>query len=404
MKQFHILLLKSFFAAFFTCLSIFIFLLLMQFLMQYINQIAGKDLPFVVILEFIFSYFSFIFMLAVPMSCLVASLFTAYRLKDTKAFSVIQNAGVSYLQLIFPLFVVGLVISGGMWYMNSYVQPKSTLRSRAILQSIRAKQPAFQLEDNVFYSGIPNYGIRAKKVVNGNVLIDVILFDNSLGGVAKTVLSAQKATLISEPNFMILRLENGEFHQYKKTGAESYQKIAFKQYETAFNTQQQNFKRVDGQNFVSDRTFDNQELNAQIDTLWNQKVRIEKSFKGKPPLASLEQNTLQFNAYRIEKYKRQVFSFACLIFLLLGIPIGLYINKGGLAIIAGIATLIFTTYWVLLITAEKAIENAVVQLDPLPAIWGMNGLASLFVLGSIVYFSFGRFWKLLFSKRRHERA
>lgn len=367
--------------------------------MQYINQIAGKGLAATVIFEMILTYFSFILMLAVPMSCLVASLFTAHRLKESKAFLVIQNAGVSYVQLVFPLILLGGLIAAGMWYMNSYFQPKSSLRSYTLMQDIKRKQPAFQLENNVFFSGIPNYGIRAKEVVQGRYLKDVVLFDNSLGGAAKTILTAKSATLESQGDVMMLKLKDGEFHQYKKTGTASYQRIRFRSYQTAFNIAGQQLQRSDIKTREGIKAKNDKELGVELDSIYQQKARFLKNVKGKvhTDLGFYEDRK---NAILIERYKRQVYTVACVLFVLLGIPIGLSIKRGGLAIIGGIATAILTIYWSILVLGDKMIKNAVVKMDPFWAIWGTNFITIAVILWATAYYTYGRFWKFSFKQKR----
>ena len=97
------------------------FLLVMQFLIKYLPELVGKGLPFLVISELIVYNLAYMLVLAVPMAALITSLMTFGRLAESNAYVVIKGSGISFPQLVWPVYVAGILLTAVMWVFNTQI-------------------------------------------------------------------------------------------------------------------------------------------------------------------------------------------------------------------------------------------------------------------------------------------
>ena len=90
--------------------------------------------------------------------------------------------------------------------------------------------------------------------------------------------------------------------------------------------------------------------------------------------------------YRVELHKKDSIALACLIFMLIGAPLGLLIRRGGLGVAAAAAVVIFIFYWVILVNGEKLADRDL--LDPWMGMWAGNIVTGLLGLGLAAYMTF----------------
>jgi lipopolysaccharide export system permease protein len=118
-------------------LGTLMFLLLMQFLIKYLPDIAGKGLPISVIVELVAYNLAYMVVLAVPMSVLIGTLMVFGRVSESRAYVVVKSSGVSPMQLIWPTLLVGIFLTAGMTYFNNIVLPEANFRARNLWFDIR---------------------------------------------------------------------------------------------------------------------------------------------------------------------------------------------------------------------------------------------------------------------------
>ena len=172
---------------FFGWLGTLMFLLLMQFLIKYLPDIAGKGLPLGVIVELVAYNLAYMLVLAVPMSVLLATLMVFGRLAESNAYAVMKNAGISLGQLVWPVLVVGLLLVVVMLHFNNNMLPEANFRARNLWRDIRSKKPGFELKPGVFYEGIADYSILVRALPPAsNELIDVTIYDYTEGNRQQT--------------------------------------------------------------------------------------------------------------------------------------------------------------------------------------------------------------------------
>ncbi len=145
-------------------LTVLMFLLLMQFLIKYLPDLVGKGLPFLAMVELVLYSLAYMLVLAVPMAVLIASLMTFSRLADSRAYVVMKGAGASFPQIVWPVLIVGFLVTAFMFHFNNVILPESNFRARNLWSDIRQKKPGFELQPGVFYQGVSRYSILVKGI------------------------------------------------------------------------------------------------------------------------------------------------------------------------------------------------------------------------------------------------
>ncbi len=193
---------------FFICL----FVLLMQFMWKYIDDMVGKGLDWSVLSELIF-YASFgLLPLAFPLSMLLASIMTFGSLGENYELVAIKSAGVSIIRIMRPLMVLAVIISLIAFYFANNVLPHTNLKFMTILYSVKQQKPELILKEGVFTNEIENYSIRVgKKDNNTNMLYDILVYDHSRGTVNDkvTVADSGKLEMTEDRKYMVFTLYSG---------------------------------------------------------------------------------------------------------------------------------------------------------------------------------------------------
>ncbi len=139
------------------------FLFLLQFIMKFIDQLVGKGLTAWVILELIALNLSWMLVLAVPMSVLVATLMAFGDLSSRNEITAMKAGGVSLYRMLTPVLIAGLLVALLLVYFNNYVLPESNYRLKTLMVDIRRKKPTLSLVNGVFSQDIPGYSILVRK-------------------------------------------------------------------------------------------------------------------------------------------------------------------------------------------------------------------------------------------------
>lgn len=275
MTRLHRMILRMLPGPFAGWLTMIMFLLLMQFLMKYLPDIAGKGLPIGIILELIVYNLAYMLVLAVPMAVLISTLMVFGRLTETRAYAVAKSAGISFIRLAWPTFVVGIIVAGGMLYFNNVILPEANFRARNLWQDISRKKPAFDLQAGAFYQGLNRYSILVQSVDSENdVLRDITIYDYTASNRQQAVIKARSGQVVAPDYapYIELLLEDGEMHQSRDPSAagdpERYERLAFDRHRFRIDLTDFVFERTDPtQGYRSDRTMRTDDMMQQLDSL-----------------------------------------------------------------------------------------------------------------------------------------
>lgn len=250
LHRLHWLMLSKLPGPFFGWLGVLMFLLLMQFLIRWLPEIAGKGIPFTVIIELIAYNLAYMVVLAVPMATLLAALMAFGQLVESKAYTVMKSSGISFGQLVWPALIVGAVLTSFMMYFNTVMLPEANHRARILWSDIRAQQPGFDLRAGVFYDGIDDYSILVRERPQGsNQLQGVTIYDYTEGRRRQAVIRAAHGTLDADSlgREITMVLYDGEMHRPMPRDAdhreERYEKIRFSQHTMHLDVSDFGFQR-----------------------------------------------------------------------------------------------------------------------------------------------------------------
>ena len=212
MKKLDWFILKSYLGPLVMTFFIALFILLMQFLWKYIDDLVGKGLEWYIILKLLFFASSTFVPMALPLAILLSSLMTFGNLGEHYELVTMKAAGISLFRIMRALIVVSILISVLAFYFANIVLPKANLKFLSLLYDVREKKLSFNLREGVFYNGIDGFVIRVgKKDADGNTIRDVMVYDHTkhMGNVSMTVAEWGKMELSADKRFLVFRLYNG---------------------------------------------------------------------------------------------------------------------------------------------------------------------------------------------------
>ena len=254
LRRLHWLILRRLPGPFLGWLGILMFLLLMQFLIRWLPEIAGKGIPVLVIVELIVYNLAYMVVLAVPMSVLLAALMAFGGLAESKYYTVIKSTGISFEEIVWPALIVSLGVCGGLLYFNTFMLPEANFRARQIWEDIRNKRPGFELQPGVFYDGVDDYSILVQDRPDGtNRLLDVTIYDYTRGRDEQAVIKAERGHITSQAGGarMTLTLFDGEMHRRlrpRSPKADSrYEQLRFNRHVLHFDLSDAVFRRSESQ-------------------------------------------------------------------------------------------------------------------------------------------------------------
>ncbi len=182
-KKLDKLIIKSFVGPFVAAFFIAYFVLMMQSLWKYIDDLVGKGLDLATIGKFLWYASASMLTLAMPIAILISSIMTFGNLGERFELVAIKSAGISLLRFMRPLMWIAVLLCGITFLFANYIIPEANLKFKSLYFSIIYKKPALDLREGKFYTAIPGYSIKVgKKEADGKTIHNVIIFEqqNSL--------------------------------------------------------------------------------------------------------------------------------------------------------------------------------------------------------------------------------
>jgi lipopolysaccharide export system permease protein len=214
--------LQSFLPLFLMTFFICLFIVLMQFLWRYIDDLVGKGLEVSVIAELFFYAALTMVPMALPLAVLLASLMTFGNLGERFELTAMKASGVSLLKAMRPLMVLMTFVAIGAFFFQNNVLPIAQTKMWTLLYSMRQKSPELEIPEGVFYDQIPGYNLFVQsKDRNTGVLNNVMIYDMSAGFDNARIILADsgKMSMTSDKTHLFLRLYDGEqFENLKEQG------------------------------------------------------------------------------------------------------------------------------------------------------------------------------------------
>lgn len=212
MKRLHLFVLKSYLGPLIMTFFIVMFILLMQFLWKYIDDLVGKGLEIDIILELLVYASAGLVPMALPLSTLLAALMTLGNLGENNELLAMKSAGISLPRIMLPLIVVTILISLGGFFFSNNVLPYTNLKMSTLLWDVKQQRPDLSIRVGVFNNDIEGYSIKiASRDHQTNLMSDVIIYDHRSkeGNLVLTVADSGYMHVTPDEKYMEVTLYNG---------------------------------------------------------------------------------------------------------------------------------------------------------------------------------------------------
>jgi len=252
------------------------FVLLLQFVWLYIDELIGKGLPWTVIAE-LFFYVSWTTVpIALPLSIMLSSVMTVGGFGEHYELVAIKSAGISFFRTMRSLIVTSVIISFSAFFFSNNALPFVEFKKKSILYDIGHKKLAFNIREGEFYHDIEGYVIRVGKKEDKN-LYDIMIYDhtNRTGATKMTIAEKGIMKATDDGNTIVLILENGWNYEEDASTARSagsfmhpMQRIYYESQIMHFDISSFELSRSDESLFRTNHTMLNlNQLNHAIDSL-----------------------------------------------------------------------------------------------------------------------------------------
>lgn len=182
MKKLDRLILRSFLGPLLLTFTIAVFVLLMQFVWKYIDDLVGKGLDFGIIAELLLYASATFVPMALPIAVLFASIMTMGNFGEKYELVAMKAGGISISRAMLPMAFIVLTLTGMAFYFANNVMPEAMLRYRMTLYDVTRKKPAVNIRPGEYYKEIDGYVIRVgSKSQDGRILQDIVIYDHSKG-------------------------------------------------------------------------------------------------------------------------------------------------------------------------------------------------------------------------------
>ena len=415
--------------------------LFLQFLIRAVDRFLGKGLDALTIFEYLYLNLAWIIALSVPMSLLISSVMTFGRMAQQNEITALKSAGVSLYNIIKPALWFGTFVAVGLCIFNNFILPEMNYNARLLARDIYKKKPELSIEPGYFVDMIPQYTMIVKEM-DGKDFKDVKIFSKNNES-EQTTIYANTGSLSSNDNIITIDLMDGEIHEIDLSDYDYYRKIRFKTHQITISMDElmlnrttessrtdremrvpqmideieknkllisqiyERIEKVKTEIGITDPNANSLEnIEKEVDKLkqnkMNADIREEQynedvvipNIENKQYILSLTNNARQFkneftlienyektnNKFKVEIHKKFTLAIACILFTLVGAPLGILVRSGGMTIASGLSIAFFLIYYILLIWGEQLADRNL--LNPGLGSWLPNII--LFISGMII--------------------
>lgn len=257
MKQLDKFIIKSFIGPFIAILLVVVFVLMMQFLWLYIDELVGKGLGLKVILEFLGWGCATLLPLALPLATLLASMMIMGTLTENNELLAIKAAGISLQRIMVPIGVLCAIISVAAYFVSNDLLPIAYNKIYTLRDDISKTKEEIKIPSGTFYDGIDGYILRVEDRDKESGMMYGVMVYNHTGNSGNTSLTLADSAILKmskEKTYLSFTLYNGS--NYEETNTKKYrdttlqlQKVDFTRQELLIPLQNYSFEKSDSSRF-----------------------------------------------------------------------------------------------------------------------------------------------------------
>ncbi|MCB0794717.1 MAG: LptF/LptG family permease, partial [Flavobacteriales bacterium] len=216
MKRLHHMIIRVYLGPLAITFLLVLFILSMQFLWKYVDDLMGKGLEWYVLAELLFYATASFVPLALPLGILLSSIMTLGGLGENSELTPMRSAGLNLFRILRPLIVLVVLLAAGSFVFSNNILPIANLRFKSLLWDVTQKKPTLNLVPNVFYNGIDGFSIRVRdKDPDTGRLTDVLIYDHRQAFQGnRTVVRAREGIMqrSTDGNYLLLTLRDGHLY------------------------------------------------------------------------------------------------------------------------------------------------------------------------------------------------
>lgn len=428
MKRLHRMIIGAYLGPLLVTFVIVLFILVMQFLWKYVDDLMGKGLAWYDLARLLlFATASFV-PLALPLGVLLSSIMTLGGLGENTELTPMRSAGLGLFRILAPLIVLVVGIAGFSFYFSNNLLPVANLKFHSLLWDVTRTKPALNIRPGVFYNGIEGFSIRVKeKDEEAGVLHDVLIYDHRDARQSdRTVVHAERGTMQRsvDGDFLVLTLENGTIHDERAPDGgkgrfplvrgrfekdvirldlsgfgldrtdedlfkENYKMLTMGQLQYAEDSLERHYQ----ERLAAHRHYLRNSLSILRDTAamlpsapHREPPEPKASAVDEPRLHEIASNLVrnqinyldrtleerrgrgeQLAGFHIEWHRKLTLAVACVLMFFIGSPLGAIIRKGGMGLPTVFAILFFLVFHILSYSTERLVKAG--KLDAWPGMW-----------------------------------
>lgn len=287
MKKIDKFVLKAYLGPMVLTFFIVMFVLMMNFVWRYIDEMVGKGLGFGVIVELLCYSMANMVPLGLPLATLLAAIMTMGNLGEHYELQAMKSAGMSLPRILRPLLVVVFFVSVASFFVANNLVPYANKRMFAIIYDIRQQKQELEFKDGIFFNGIDNMSIRVEhQDPKTTLLTGVQIYDtrNTNGNMTTTVADSGYIKLSDDKKFLLVTLYNGETYEttrnYQWKDDNVLRHHIFARQTGSIPMSGFDFERTNSDLFSGSQTKTIAELGVDIDSLDNlSKVNTARSYE-----------------------------------------------------------------------------------------------------------------------------
>ncbi len=419
MKRLNFLVIKSFIGPFIITFFVSLFVLVMQFLFMYIDDMVGKGLSFATIAQLMMYMSVTLIPMALPLAVLLSSIMTFGNLGEHFELVAFKSAGISLLRAMRPLIIIMVFLCGVAFVISNYLMPSASIKASTLLHDVRSAKPTFELKDDAFTTSMPEVIIRVSgKEKGGNKVNNILIYDHRDNRGNTKVISAQSGEFYftEDKNYVKFDLYKGASYEQVEQRSNSFNPMTvmeFDKQQIVFDIGEFKFERSDESlyrgHFQMLRANELQffidsfelELKAKYEanftfikpyfhlsdsiftTIHTEKTasnqanfidQVKSEYRTSTIYRALEnaraiKQSINYNMddtdsyiksinrYKIEWHRKFTLSFAIMVLFFVGAPFGAIVKKGGLGMPMIISIFLFIIYHIISISGEKLIKE-----------------------------------------------
>ncbi len=399
MKRLDTYIFRQMAAPFGLCIALITMVLIMHKMLKLMEMIINKGIPASVFLLFLLFLLPSLLVLSIPMAVLVAILMTFSRMSADNEIVALKANGVSLFRMLrAPLIfgIVGWLLSSGI---TLYVLPYANRPAKEKIFEMAARHVDAEIQPRVFYDKFKDFMIYVQEKLPDEPVMHGVFVSHTPDDGSMRVMVAARGLLIPDEKRgqTYLRLENGSVHELPRTRGERYTVSSFEMQNLPLLTEQTK-KKLRDKIPLSHREMTISEIRkviaGNLEQLEATKIAYEEALQNQAD-EQVSEETLNglrrtrrywqwvYNASRVELHKKFSLPFACIIFALIGVPLGIFNRRRKQGGSIGVSLLLFLGYYVILSAGENLGDNG--DLPPFLSMWLPNIALGVFAAVLLYY-------------------